>query len=148
VNTLSYKTQSRRPQDVERKWYIVDASNQVLGRLGTRVADVLRGKDKPDYTPHVDTGDYVIVINADKVKLTGNKMKNKIYDHYTGYPGGRKEKTAEQLMAYKPHFIIEKAVKGMIPKNKLGSAVYRKLYVYAGAEHPHGAQNPEPLKLS
>jgi len=96
----------------------------------------------------VDTGDYVIVINADKVKLTGNKMKNKIYDHYTGYPGGRKEKTAEQLMAYKPHFIIEKAVKGMIPKNKLGSAVYRKLYVYAGAEHPHGAQNPEPLKLS
>lgn len=120
----------------------------MLGRLGTKVADVLRGKHKPDYTPHVDTGDYVIVINADKVKLTGNKMKQKIYDHYTGYPGGRKEKTAEQIMDYKPHFIIENAVKGMLPKNRLGRAVYKKLYVYAGTEHPHGAQKPEQLKIS
>ncbi len=148
MNTLSYKTQSRRKEDVQRKWYIVDAEGEVLGRLGTKVADVLRGKHKPDYTPHVDTGDYVIVINADKVKLTGNKMKQKIYDHYTGYPGGRKEKTAEQIMDYKPHFIIENAVKGMLPKNRLGRAVYKKLYVYAGTEHPHGAQKPEQLKIS
>lgn len=116
--------------------------------MATRITDILRGKDKPDYTPHVDTGDYVIVLNAEKVALSGNKMKLKEYDSYSGYPGGRKVKTAEELLGRRPTALVEKAVKGMIPKNKLGSAVYRKLFVYAGNEHPHGAQKPQELKLS
>lgn len=147
MNTLSYKTQSARKEDVVRKWHIIDADGLIVGRLATKIADVLRGKDKPSFTPHVDTGDYVVVINAEKVKFTGNKMKQKIYQRYSGYPGGQRERTAEEMLAKKPIAILEKAVKGMLPKNKLGRAVFKKLYVYEGTEHPHQAQKPEPFKF-
>lgn len=145
MNTLSYKTRSVRKEDVERRWFIVDAEGQVLGRLCTRIATVLRGKHRPEYTPHVDTGEYVIVINADKVKLTGKKEIVKIYQTYSGYPGGLKELTATQVRARKPERLIEAAVKGMLPKNKLASAMFLKLWVYPGPNHPHAAQKPEPL---
>jgi large subunit ribosomal protein L13 len=145
VNTLSYKTRSVRKEDVNRRWYIVDAEGKTLGRLCTRIATVLRGKHHPEYTPHVDTGDFVIVINADKVRLTGNKERDKRYDTYSGYPGGRKELSVAELRSRRPERIIEISVKGMLPKNKLGNAMYRKLFVYAGAAHPHAAQQPEPL---
>lgn len=148
MNTLSYKTLSKRKEDVERSWFVVDAQGQTLGRMATQIADVLRGKTKPDYTPHVDTGDYVIVINAEKIVMSGNKMKNKEYDSYSGYPGGRKVTTAEKILEKKPTALVEKAVKGMLPKNKLANAVYRKLFVYAGNEHPHEAQKPVTLKTS
>jgi len=147
VNTLSYKTKSLRPQDVERKWYVVDVEGQVVGRIACKIADVLRGKHKPDFTPHVDGGDHVIVINAEKIKFTGAKLDQKIYDHYTGYPGGRKVRTAKEMLEKTPEKVIEKAVRGMIPKNKLGRAVFRKLHVYTGAEHAHMAQKPEPLNF-
>ncbi|MEM6965671.1 MAG: 50S ribosomal protein L13 [Bacteroidota bacterium] len=146
MNTLSYKTQSANKETVERKWYIVDADGQTLGRMCTKIATVLRGKHKPSYTPHVDCGDNVIVINAEKVRLTGSKMEQKVYLTYSGYPGGQKSKTAAELMAKKPYAMVEKAVKGMLPKNKLGRAMFKKLYVYAGEEHPHAAQKPEELK--
>ena len=146
MNTLSYKTQSANKDTVERKWYVVDADGQTLGRMCTKIATVLRGKHKPSYTPHVDCGDNVIVINAEKVRLTGSKMEQKVYLTYSGYPGGQKSKTAAELMAKKPYAMVEKAVKGMLPKNKLGRAMFKKLYVYAGAEHPHAAQKPEELK--
>ncbi len=145
MNTLSYKTRSMRNQDVERRWFVVDAEGMVLGRLCTRIATVLRGKHRPEYTPHVDTGEYVIVINADKVKLTGKKEGVKIYQNYSGYPGGLRELTATQVRASRPERLIESAVKGMLPKNKLGNAMFRKLYVYAGPTHLHTAQKPEPL---
>ena len=147
MNTQSYKTKSAKKEDVVRKWYIVDAENQVVGRLGTRVATVLRGKHKPSYTPHVDTGDYVIVINADKVRFTGAKMDQKEYITFSGYPGGQKKTKAKELMAKKPTAIVEAAVKGMLPKNSLGRAMFKKLFVYAGAEHPHVAQKPEALTV-
>jgi len=147
VNTLSYKTKSANKQTVQRKWYIVDANDQVLGRMCTKIATVLRGKHKPSYTPHVDTGDYVIVINADKIVLTGNKVNDKKYLTYSGYPGGQKSKTAKQLLDKKPIAVVENAVKGMLPKNKLGRAIYKKLFVYAGTEHNHGAQKPENLEI-
>lgn len=147
MNTLSYKTDSLRPQDVERKWYVVDAEGEIVGRLATKIATVLRGKHKPNFTPHVDGGDNVIVINAEKVRFTGNKLDDKIYDHYTGFPGGRKTRTAKEMLEKKPIAVIEKAVKGMIPKNKLGNAVFKKLHVYEGAEHPHEAQKPEPFNF-
>ena len=146
MNTLSYKTQSANKDTVERKWYVLDADGQTLGRMCTKIATVLRGKHKPSYTPHVDCGDNVIVINAEKVRLTGSKMEQKVYLTYSGYPGGQKSKTAAELMAKKPYAMVEKAVKGMLPKNKLGRAMFKKLYVYAGAEHPHAAQKPEELK--
>ncbi len=145
MNTLSYKTQSANKETVDRKWYIVDAEGEVVGRLATKIAHVLKGKHKPSYTPHVDTGDNVIVINADKIRLTGSKMEQKVYLSYSLYPGGQKSITAQELMVKKPYAVVERAVKGMLPKNKLGRAMYKKLYVYAGAEHPHAAQKPENL---
>ena len=145
VNTLSYKTRSVRKEDVERRWFVVDAEGMVLGRLATRIATVLRGKHRPEYTPHVDTGEYVIVINAEKVKLTGKKDLVKIYQNYSGYPGGLRELTANQVRDRKPERLIESAVKGMLPKNKLGNAMIHKLWVYKGPDHPHAAQKPEPL---
>ena len=147
MNTLSYKTKSRRKEDVQRKWYIVDAEGEIVGRLASRIAHVLRGKHKPDYTPHVDTGDYVIVINAEKIRFTGDKMNTKEYQRYSGYPGGQKIKTAREVMAKNPIFILEKAVKGMLPKNKLGRMMFKKLFVYAGPEHKHQAQKPEEFKF-
>ena len=145
MNTLSYKTRSVRKEDVNRRWFIVDAEGQVLGRISTKIATVLRGKHRPEYTPHVDTGDNVIVINAEKIKLTGKKDNDKIYQSYSGYPGGLKELTANQVRERKPERLIEAAVKGMLPKNKLGNAMFHKLWVYVGPEHPHAAQKPEPL---
>lgn len=146
MNTLSYKTQSAKKETVERKWFIVDAEGEIVGRLATKIAHVLKGKHKPSYTPHVDTGDNVIVINADKVRFTGAKMAQKEYITFSGYPGGQKTATAAEMAAKKPTFIVEKAVKGMLPKNKLGRAMFKKLFVYAGAEHPHQAQKPAELK--
>jgi len=148
VNTLSYKTQSANKATVNKQWVVIDATDQVLGRLATGVAFVLRGKHKPDFTPHVDCGDNVIVINAEKVQLTGNKWSDKEYVSHTGYPGGQRIITAEKLMAKNQIAMVEKAVKGMLPKNRLGSALYRNLFVYAGNEHPHAAQQPEVISLN
>lgn len=134
-----------RKEDSNPQWRIVDAEGQILGRLATKIADTLRGKNKPNYTPHTDGGDYVIVINADKIKLTGDKWQGKIYDRYTGYIGGYKTMTAQELREKHPIKLVEKAVKGMLPKNKLNRQIYKKLKVYAGAEHPHEAQGPKPL---
>ena len=145
MNTLSYKTRSVKKEDLNRQWYVVDADGEVLGRLCTRIATVLRGKHHLEYTPHVDTGDYVIVVNAGKVRFTGNKENVKIYQNYSGYPGGLKELTASEIRARKPERLIEIAVKGMLPKNKLGNAMIKKLFVYAGPEHLHTAQQPKPL---
>lgn len=136
-----------KPHEVERKWYVVDADGQTLGRMATKIATVLRGKHKPTYTPHVDTGDYVIVINCEKVTVTGNKMKQKIYKRHTGYPGGLRETTYEKMIAAKPEEITKHAVKGMLPKGKLGRQMYKKLKVYVGPEHKHAAQNPEVLDI-
>lgn len=147
VNTLSYRTRSVKPQDADIKWYVIDAEGEVVGRLCSRIASVLRGKNKPSFTPHMDTGDYVIVVNADKVRFTGNKMQQKEYISYSLYPGGQKRKKAASMMATKPLAIVEKGVKGMLPHNKLGDAIFKKLFVYAGAEHPHAAQKPEPFKF-
>ncbi len=142
------KTVSMRAQDVERSWWIVDAENKTLGRLATEIARRLRGKHKPEYTPHVDTGDYIIVVNAEKVRVTGNKEQGKTYWRHTGYPGGIKGTSVADMRASHPQRLIEKAVKGMLPKNPLGRAMYRKLKVYAGSEHPHAAQQPEVLEIS
>ena len=141
------KTLSVRPQDVEHDWYVVDAENQTLGRLAAALARRLRGKHKASYTPHVDTGDYIVVVNADKVRVTGKKQTDKIYYRYSGYPGGIKAARFEEMIAKHPERVIEKAVKGMLPRNPLGRAVFRKLKVYAGSEHPHAAQQPKPLQL-
>ena len=147
MDTLSYKTKSERKEDVQRKWYIIDAEGEILGRMCSKIAAVLRAKHKDSFTPHVDGGDYVIVINADKVRLTGNKFDQKIYQTYSGYPGGQKEKTAKEMAESKPEFLIENAVRGMLPKNRLARQIIKKLFVYAGAEHPHEAQKPEPFKF-
>jgi large subunit ribosomal protein L13 len=147
VDTRSYKTRFANEATVQRAWHVVDAEGKTLGRLASRIAHVLRGKHKPDFTPHFDNGDYVIVVNADKVRLTGKKMTDKIYLRYSGYPGGQKETTPAQYLAKRPEVVIEKAVKGMLPKTKLGRAQYKKLFVYAGAEHQHAAQQPKPLDL-
>src|SRR6266498_2781305 len=140
-------TVSIRKEDVVRKWYIVDAENQVVGRLASEVAKILRGKHKPFYTPHVDTGDYVIVINADKVVFTGNKFEDKEYITYSGYPGGQKQEAAKDLIRRRPEAVVERAIKGMLPKNRLGRKMFKKLFVYAGASHPHTAQQPKELKF-
>lgn len=132
-----------KPHEVERKWYVIDAEGKNLGRLSSEIASILRGKKKPIFTPHVDTGDYVIVVNADKIVVTGKKMKDKVYKHHTGYPGGLKEITLEKLLAKKPEEVLKHAVKGMMPKGKLGRQMYKKLKVYAGPEHNHAAQKPE-----
>tara|TARA_B100000586_G_C20017709_1_gene387588 strand:+ start:255 stop:689 length:435 start_codon:yes stop_codon:yes gene_type:complete len=140
------KTQSLRKEDSQHDWYIVDASNKVLGRLATKLADKLRGKDKSTFTPHIDGGDYVVVINAEKVKVTGNKFNNKKYYTHSTYPGGLKMKIFKDLIKTKPEYIIEKAVKGMLPKNKLGKQIFKKLKVYKGSEHPHESQQPQIWK--
>ena len=147
MDTLSYKTKSAKKETFERKWYIVDAEGEVVGRLCSKIATVLRGKHKPTYTPHFDAGDYVIVINADKVRFTGKKWQQKEYITFSGYPSGQKRIKAVSQADKKPYFPIENAVRGMLPKNKLGRAMYKKLFVYAGTEHPHEAQKPEVLKF-
>ena len=139
------KTFMASPEKIERKWYVVDAEGQTLGRLASEVAKVLRGKNKPEYTPHVDTGDYVIVINADKIKVTGKKLDQKMYYHHSDYVGGLKEATLREMMQKKPEKVIELAVKGMLPKGPLGREMYTKLFVYAGPDHKHEAQKPEAL---
>ena len=139
------KTFMASPATIERKWYVVDAENMTLGRLASEVAKVLRGKNKAIFTPHIDTGDYVIVVNADKVKVTGRKMDQKIYYHHSDYVGGMKQATLREMMAKKPEKVVELAVKGMLPKGPLGRQMYTKLYVYAGPEHKHAAQKPEVL---
>lgn len=135
------------PQNVERKWYVVDAEGKTLGRLASRVAAILRGKHKPTFTPHTDAGDFVIIVNADKIVLTGKKLTDKLYRRHTGYPGGLKEITAGNLLAKQPIRPLELAIKGMLPHNRLGADMYRKLKVYAGPEHPHAAQKPEKLDI-
>lgn len=141
------KTYMAKPAEVERKWYVVNATDMVLGRLASQVAMVLRGKNKPTFTPNVDTGDYVIIINADKVRLTGKKLEKKYYRYHTGYIGGLKEVQYKKLMAEKPEFVVYKAVKGMLPKNAIGRTMIKKLHVYAGNEHNHQAQQPVELKF-
>ncbi len=141
------KTFSAKPAEVKRDWYVVDAEGKTLGRLATEIARRLRGKHKPEYTPHVDTGDYIIVINAEKIRVTGNKLKDKMYHHHTGYIGNLKSISLEKLLEKAPTRVIETAVKGMLPRNPLGRAMFRKLKVYAGAEHQHAAQQPKPLEL-
>ncbi|MDO5506512.1 MAG: 50S ribosomal protein L13 [Pseudoxanthomonas suwonensis] len=141
------KTFSAKAQTVERDWYVVDAEGKTLGRLCTEIARRLRGKHKPVYTPHVDTGDYIIVINAEKIGVTGNKLQDKKYHRFTGYIGNLKTETLAQALERHPERVIETGVKGMLPKNPLGRAMYRKLKVYAGAEHPHAAQQPQPLEI-
>jgi large subunit ribosomal protein L13 len=145
MHKLSYKTVSVRKEDVQRKWYVIDAEGETVGRMSTKIATILRGKNKPSFTPHTDTGDYIIVINAEKVRFTGDKMNQKVYLTYSLHPGGQKSVIAKDLMAKKPIKIVEEAVKGMLPKTKLGRAMFKKLFVYDGAEHPHSAQKPEVL---
>lgn len=141
------KTFTAKNETVQRDWYVVDAAGQTLGRLATEIASRLRGKHKPEYTPHVDTGDYIVVINAEQVRVTGNKTSDKIYYSHTGFPGGIKEISFEKLIAKAPERVIEAAVKGMLPRNPLGRDMYRKLKVYAGTSHPHAAQQPQELKI-
>lgn len=141
------KTYFATTEQIEHKWYLVDASNQVLGRLATQVAKYLRGKHKPEYTPHADTGDYIIIVNAAKIKVTGKKEQEKVYYTHSGYPGGIKETNFAKLLAKDPRKVMEIAVRGMLPKNPLGRAMIKKLKVYAGAEHPHTAQQPEVINL-
>jgi len=148
VDSLSYKTISANAATVTKEWVVIDATNEVLGRLASQIAKILRGKNKPGYTPHVDCGDYVIVINAEKVKLTGDKLTEKVYVRHTGYPGGQRFATAQDYLKKKPEFVIEEAVRGMLPKTRLGEAIFKNLKVYAGAEHPHAAQNPKAIKLN
>lgn len=147
MDTLSYKTLSAKKETVSHAWLVVDAEGQPLGRLASKIATILRGKHKPSYTPHVDCGDYIIVLNAEKVKLTGDKMTKKIHYTHSGYPGGQKQRTPAQILEKYPNRLIEIAVKGMLPKTKLGNAMIKKLFVYEGSEHPHQAQKPSTLEL-
>jgi large subunit ribosomal protein L13 len=147
VDTLSYKTVSANKATVNKEWVIIDAEGQVLGRLASLVASMLRGKHKTNFTPHVDCGDNIIVINAEKVRLTGKKMTDKVYVRHTGYPGGQRFTTADALLRKNPIALVEKAVKGMLPGNRLGSELYRNLHVYAGSEHPHEAQKPTKVEV-
>ena len=142
MDSLSYKTISLNAATVNKEWVVIDATNEVLGRLASQIAKILCGKNKPGYTPHVDCGDYVIVVNAEKVKLTGKKLTDKVYVRHTGYPGGQRFATPAEYLAKKPEFVIEEAVRGMLPKTRLGEAIIKNLKVYAGAEHPHAAQYP------
>jgi large subunit ribosomal protein L13 len=148
VDTLSYKTKSANKVTVKKDWYVVDATNEVLGRLSSKVAKILRGKNKPDFTPHVDCGDNIVIINAEKIKFTGNKLTDKLYIRHTGYPGGQRYETPAEMLQKHPTRIIEIAVRGMLPKNKLGDAIIKNLYIYVGAEHPHQAQQPKELNLN
>lgn len=148
MNPVSFKTQHLNKQTAEKNWYVVDASTLVLGRLASEVAKIIRGKHKPTYSPHVDGGDYVVVINAEKVRLTGRKMTDKVYISHTGYPGGQRFATPREYMQKNPARVIESAVRGMLPKNRLGRRLFTHLYVYAGSVHPHEAQNPKKLELA
>ena len=148
MDTLSYKTVSANAATANKEWVVIDAENEVLGRLSSKVAKLLRGKYKPNFTPHVDCGDNVVIINAEKVRLTGNKMTDRQYFSYTGYPGGQRIKSPADLMAKHPERLIEKAVKGMLPKNRLGRKLFSNLYVYVGPEHKHEAQQPKKLDLN
>lgn len=147
MDTLSYKTQSARKETVSHNWFVIDAEGLPLGRLASKIATVLRGKHKTSYTPHVDCGDYVIVVNAEKVLLTGNKLTQKVHYTHSGFPGGQKQRTPAQILEKHPNRLIEIAVKGMLPKNKLGRAMYKKLFVYEGSQHNHQAQKPSKLEL-
>jgi large subunit ribosomal protein L13 len=148
VDQLSYRTVSANRQTVEKKWVVIDASNQILGRLSSQIVNILRGKNKPSFTPHVDCGDNVIVINAEKIRLTGKKMTDKVYTRHTGHPGGQRFATPRELMAKDGRKVVEMAIKGMLPKNRLGSKLYTNLYVYEGAEHPHQAQQPTTIEIN
>jgi large subunit ribosomal protein L13 len=148
VDTQSYKTVSANAATVNKEWLVIDATDQVLGRLASRVAYVLRGKHKVNFTPHVDCGDNVIVINAEKIRLTGKKLTDKVYVRHTGYPGGQRFATPKELLSRKPFAVVEEAVRGMLPKNRLGAALFRNLHVYVGAEHPHQAQQPKQITLN
>ncbi|MEG0808021.1 MAG: 50S ribosomal protein L13 [Alistipes sp.] len=148
MDSLSYKTISANAATVTKDWVVIDADGEVLGRLASQIAKILRGKNKPSYTPHVDCGDYVIVINAEKVKLTGKKMTDKVYIRHTGYPGGQRFATPADYLERKPTFLVEKAVKGMLPRTRLGAVLINNLKVYTGSEHPHTAQNPKSIKLN
>jgi large subunit ribosomal protein L13 len=147
MSKLHFSTKHANAATVQRNWYVVDGTNQTVGRMCARIAAMLRGKHKASYTPHVDTGDYIIITNADKVVFTGNKAEQKIYINFSGYPGGKKEETAGDLLKRRPVAVLERAVKGMLPKNRLGRKMAKKLFVYTDAEHPHGAQNPKELKF-
>ncbi len=147
MDANSFKTYSAKPGEVEREWFIVDATDQIVGRLATRIATVLRGKHKPQYTPHVDTGDFVVVVNAEKVRFSGNKELQKQYFSYSGYPGGERLRTPEEMRRQHPTFIVQNAVKGMLPKGPLGRAMLKKLRVYEGPDHPHQAQQPKELTI-
>jgi len=147
VDTISYKTKSANANTVDKQWVIVDARHQVLGRLASNIARIIRGKHKPNFTPHVDCGDNVIVINAEKIKLTGNKWTDKTYISHTGYPGGQRTTTPKQLLEKTPAKLVERAVRGMLPKNRLGRKLFNNLYVYVGQEHPHEAQKPKEIKF-
>jgi large subunit ribosomal protein L13 len=147
VDTLSYKTISANKATVQKEWVIIDAENQIVGRLCSEIAKIIRGKHKPSYSPHVDCGDQVIVINADKIRFTGAKMTDKVYIRHTGYPGGQRFASPKEVLAKNPRGIIESAVKGMLPKNRLGRKMFHNLYVYAGTEHPHEAQQPKEIKF-
>jgi len=148
VDTLSYKTQVAKPSTVVHKWYIVDAENQTLGRISSEIAKILQGKNKPSYTTHFDAGDHVIIINAEKVHLSGKKLTDKVYIRHTGYPGGQRFMTPKIALAKKPEFLLENAISHMLPRTRLGRAMFKKLHVFAGAEHPHAAQKPEVLKFN
>lgn len=148
MNTLSYKTVSANKTTVTKDWVVIDATDQVLGRLAVKAAFLLRGKHKPNFTPHVDCGDNVIIINAEKVRLTGNKLDEKMYVRHSGYPGGQRSETAKELLKRKPLALVEHAIKGMLPKTRLGSELFRNLYVYQGPEHPHQAQQPKQITLN
>ncbi|HVZ96930.1 MAG TPA: 50S ribosomal protein L13 [Chitinophagaceae bacterium] len=145
MSKLHFTTKHANEATVQRNWYVVDGTNQTVGRMCAKIAAILRGKNKPYYTPHVDCGDYVIVTNCDKVKFTGSKLEDKMYINFSGYPGGKKEESAGDLLKRRPEVVIERAVKGMLPKNRLGRKMFKKLFVYTGSAHPHTAQKPQPL---
>jgi len=145
MSKLHFTTKHANEATVKRDWYVVDGTNQTVGRMCSKIAAILRGKNKAYYTPHVDCGDFIVVINADKVVFTGNKLEDKIYMNFSGYPGGQKQEIAKDLLKRRPDAVIERAVKGMLPKNRLGRKMYKKLFVYAGAQHPHTAQQPKTL---
>jgi large subunit ribosomal protein L13 len=142
------KTWTAKPREIERRWYVVDAEGKTLGRLSTAIADTLRGKRKPEFTPHVDTGDFVIVVNADKIGVTGKKLDDKVYYRHSGYPGGLRSRTLREELHRRPTEVLRHSVKGMLPRNRLGRAQLRKLKIYAGPEHPHAAQSPEPMEVN
>ena len=148
MKTLKYRTISANKETVNKQWFVVDAEGEILGRLASKVAYVLRGKHKPDFTPHVDCGDNIIIINADKIRLTGNKLTDKVYISHSGYPGGQRKTNPEEMLSKHPGRVVEKAVKGMLPKNRLGAELFRNLYIYVGTEHKHEAQKPDKLDLN